>query len=57
VNAEVFGDSVYACEPEDKQRDREQADERERNQRKPRDAGERELPPTTRQPAGPYVSR
>ena len=57
VNAEVFGDSVYACEPKDKQRDRERADERERNQAKARDSVEHELPRATGQPPGPYVSR
>ena len=57
MNAEVVGDSVYACEPEDQQRDRERADERERNQAKARDSVEHEPPRTTGQPPGPHVSR
>ena len=57
VNAEVFGDFVYACEPKDKQRDRERADERERSQAKARDPVEHELPRATGQPPRPYVSR
>jgi hypothetical protein len=57
VNAEVVGDCVYACEPEDKQRDRERADERERNQAKARDSVEHELPRATGQPPGSHVSR
>ena len=57
VNAEVVGDSVYACEPEDKQRDGERADEGERNHAEACDSGERELPRVTGQPPGPYVSR
>jgi hypothetical protein len=57
VNAEVVGDSVYACEPKDKQRDSERADERERNQGKARDSVEHELPRATGQPPGPCVSR
>ena len=43
MNAEVFGDSVCACEPKDKQRDGERADEREGNQAKARDPVDHEL--------------
>lgn len=57
VDAEVVGDFVYACEPKDKQRDRERADERERSQAKARDSVEHELPRATGQPPGPDVSR
>jgi hypothetical protein len=57
MNAEVVGDSLYACEPKDKQCDREHADKRERNKAKARDSVEPELPRTTSQPPGPYVSR
>jgi hypothetical protein len=57
VNAEVVSDCVYACEPKDKQRDRERADGRERNQAKARDSGEHELPRVTGEAPGPYVSR
>jgi hypothetical protein len=57
VNAEVVGDSVDACEPNDKQRDGERADEGERNQAKARHSVEHGLPWATGQPPGPYVSR
>jgi hypothetical protein len=57
VNAEVFGDSVYACEPKDKQCDGERADERERNQAKAHDPVEHEPPRATGKPPGPDVSR
>jgi hypothetical protein len=57
VNAEVVGDCVYACEPEDKQHDRERADERERDQANACDSVEHELPRATGQTPGPYVSR
>jgi hypothetical protein len=57
VNAEVFGDSVYACEPKDKQRDGERADEREGNQAKARDPVDRELSRAAGQQPGPDVSR
>jgi hypothetical protein len=57
VNEEVVGDCVYACEPKDKQRDGERADEGERDQAEARDSGEHELPRVTGQPPGPYVSR
>ena len=57
VNAEVVGDRVYACEPEDKQRDGERADERERDQAEAPHSGGHELARATSQPTGPHVSR
>jgi hypothetical protein len=57
VNAEVFGDSVYACEPKDKQGDGERADECECDHAKARDSIEHELPRATGQPSWPDVSR
>jgi Luciferase-like monooxygenase len=57
VNAEVVGDAVDACEPEDKQCDSERADDRERNQANARDSVGHERPSATSQPPGPYVAR
>ncbi len=57
MNAEVLGDSVYACKPENEQQDREGTDERERDKAEARDSGEHERPRATGQPTGPYVSR
>lgn len=56
MNAEVFGDRVYACEPKDEQGDGERADQRECNQAKARDSIQHELPRATGQPPWPYVS-
>jgi hypothetical protein len=57
VDAEVFGDAVYAYEPEDEQRDGERADDREHSQEKSRGSVGREPPWATWQPPGPDVSR
>ena len=57
MNAEVVGDSVYARDPKDEQRDGERPDKRERDQAEARDTGDHALPRVTGQPPGPYVSR